>query len=831
MTAYGATPIHLNTATCKEAASYYLSVGLRPIPWEVRNNRKVVCLRGFSYNDYLAAPISRIQRILDRWQDEWQVGLALAEAGTLFAVDVDDWEQLDEFEKNYGEIPRDENTWWNSTGRKEGGAHALFQRGKLMPEWPKHAAFSRAYPNLEIKSNGFIAAPPSVHPTGTRYQWTGDSSGVTGCPHLLAAYLNNRQAQRSWAFAAGKTEEGLSTSTGITPADLLAEGIPIGIPQDNALRDFVWDLVSQGLPDAFIRSSWQVVVDKTPLTKPDEPWTEKDFDRHLRGAREKLGSGFSSAELSWVMRTGVSPRVEIESPSIQEGEEVILEAGASKNFSGITEGELSDKLMRQRSDGGIDLNATYRHLPYSDLGSAELLTHIYDGIYHFNTESRQWRYWNDVIHELAKDDNIGNIIVLYAKAYRTTLQRIKAIMISEAIAAGEDEAVAMESYEARWKEHRMYRDRMWNNPRQGQLNKMMQTLCSVSESNFDKETDTAACDNGVLILGPAGVVLESHSSDRLLTRRLGYNISWDASAEAPVFDKFIRSSVPDDDQRTWLQAILGMALFGHPPKGIVNFIGVSNTGKSTLSRILQQVFGTYAISVSVDTFLENGKGNNEFRIHELKGVRLAFAAEPGPGRKIDSEVVKALTGQDLHRTRMPYGTYVEWKPQALIVISSNQPMRLDTADVPMMERLRPVAFQRAKRLDHDLEKKLRGELPGILRWLVAGAENVVSGGHKALEPTASMVNLREEMAEQVDDVLRFVRESIDEGWLEHTSLELPFNRYIAVSDLYGRYVMWSAAEGIPRAVTKKTFSARVSRLYEIVRSNGLKFKGLSLEDV
>jgi putative DNA primase/helicase len=365
------------------------------------------------------------------------------------------------------------------------------------------------------------------------------------------------------------------------------------------------------------------------------------------------------------------------------------------------------------------------------------------------------------------------------------------------------------------------------------MRQMETSILAISESRFDHETDIAACDNGVLVLGPGVAVLQSHSRERLITKRLGQDLSWEPEATAPVFESFLASSIKDEDQRDWLQMVLGMAMFGRPMKGFVNFIGKTDTGKSTLSRILHRVFGTYAAFVGIDTFLEGSTGNNEFRVHELKGMRLILASEPAPGRKIDSESIKTITGQDLMRTRMPYGQYVEWAPKSLIVISSNQPMRLDTADVAMMKRLRPVAFSQPGTIDPTIERRIRErELPGVLRWLVEGAERAMQQGEElALEPTGTMVILREQMAENVDDVLQFLNGSIEAGWLRRVDYNGQFKQYVSVSDLYARYTTWCFVEGVKNYVGKRTFTQRIARLHEVVNSNGKRFRGLEMTDL
>jgi P4 family phage/plasmid primase-like protien len=892
MTAYGATPAELNDATCLEAARWYLDHQLYPIPWEARDNgRKAVVLRGFTYDEYLSTPPERITELLALWESGWQVGLALAEPGGVFAVDVDKWEELHEFERNHGELPRENDTWWHSTGRDDGGAHILFQRGHLLNDWPSHGPFSRKLQQLELKSKGFIAVPPSVHPSGRKYQWSGTSSGISGTPNFLAAFLNQRQIKRTFSSVDGN---GSSTASGIATPDLMKEGIPEGIPHDNALRDLVWDLVQQGLPDAFIQSTWQVVVDKTPLLDPHSPWTQNDFERHLRGAREKLGGGLSAAELSWIRRTGVSPVPETNGSAAPPGPAQLSSApvpetspgtGAAPGQSngsgpspaqmqttpgappedGIPESPVSgipvapappsatpaapsatdidkmnaahrewlvNEIIRWKSDGSMDLISTYHHLPYSDLASAQLIGHLYNGRYRFSTQERCWRVWDKMIYTPANDGDVANMIVMYSEAYRNALRRIKATATAESLAEGEDRERIADDYRDKWKKHRTYRDLMWNQPRQNQLVKQMEIIQAISETKFDADQDIAVCENGVLVLGRGGVVRQDHDLNRLVTKRLCKDLSWDPAAQAPVFHSFLESSVRAPDQRDWLQLVLGMALFGRPMKGFVNFIGQTDSGKSTLSRLLHTVFGTYAAFVGIDTFLEGSAGNNEFRIHELKGMRLVLSSEPAQGRKIDSEAIKTITGQDRLRTRLPYGHYVEWAPKALIVISSNHAMRLDTADVAMMKRLRPVEFTQADAVDPTLERRIRNqEMPGILAWLVAGAERAMKSGEElALEPTRTMVQLREKMAENVDDVLQFLTESLDQGWLVKVDNNSSRNTFIPVADLYTRYTMWCMSEGVRNPIGKRNFTNRIDRLHEVVHSTIKRFRGLAVAE-
>jgi phage/plasmid-associated DNA primase len=162
----------------------------------------------------------------------------------------------------------------------------------------------------------------------------------------------------------------------------------------------------------------------------------------------------------------------------------------------------------------------------------------------------------------------------------------------------------------------------------------------------------------------------------------------------------------------------------------------------------------------------------------------------------------------------------------LVVVLANQAMRMETADIALMKRLRPIEFTQPSNLDMSLKFKLRKEMPGILRWLVEGAERGVKRGNNELEPTPSMVALRENMATSVDDCLRFLEEALEEKWVKEVTPNGVFKEFVPVGDLYSRYVMWCAGEGISFPCGKKSFATRIGRRFPQIRSNGVRFRGL-----
>ena len=98
--------------------------------------------------------------------DDYGVGIATGETSGFWVLDVDDFDSLRDLEQRYEMLP---DTRTSITG--SGGYHFLFR-------WPddgrdvRNDAGTRLGPGLDIRGNGGqIVAPPSIHPSGTEYQW------------------------------------------------------------------------------------------------------------------------------------------------------------------------------------------------------------------------------------------------------------------------------------------------------------------------------------------------------------------------------------------------------------------------------------------------------------------------------------------------------------------------------------------------------------------------------------------------------------------------------------------------------------------------------------
>jgi AAA domain/Bifunctional DNA primase/polymerase, N-terminal len=144
----------------------------------------------------------------------------------------------------------------------------------------------------------YVVAPPSISPPPPRgnskqYRWIGRPDDwiplVKHLPPLPEAWLNRLQAGTTTTVNPLFQQPGQRVTTWTNPdvGDLIANGIPAGVTQDNYLRDVTWKPVTAGLDELATRAVWEAVAGKTPQ-RPGEPWTARDFERHYSRAAKKV---------------------------------------------------------------------------------------------------------------------------------------------------------------------------------------------------------------------------------------------------------------------------------------------------------------------------------------------------------------------------------------------------------------------------------------------------------------------------------------------------------------------------------------------------------------
>ncbi|SDD85306.1 putative DNA primase/helicase [Paraburkholderia lycopersici] len=248
----------------------------------------------------------------------------------------------------------------------------------------------------------------------------------------------------------------------------------------------------------------------------------------------------------------------------------------------------------------------------------------------------------------------------------------------------------------------------------------------ISGSRFDTNSDLLGVENGVIDL-----VVGRHRParpDDFITLSCG--TAYDAEARCPEFVKFIESITEGDNEFAhYIQRALGYSVFGHTREQVFFLIiGLGANGKGVLLRVLNQVLGDYGRTVAPNLLQRAYNGNpnaSTSALMALKGARLYACTEFDGQKRFDEAFVKQISGSDALTGRCNFGEQETFKPVGKLWLSTNSDPEIAHDNKAVWRRLLVIPLMRSfsgKDCDPDLEEKLVHEAPGILNWLIEGAQ-------------------------------------------------------------------------------------------------------------
>lgn len=179
---------------------------------------------------YRVADPAEVERWFDRWPDA-NLGIVTGQVSGLVVLDVDP--------RHGGE---DSIAEWNRSGRQlpqtieaetgGGGRHLYFRAPTVLLRNRVGLA-----PGIDLRANGgLVVAPPSIHPSGTRYSWRSGCAPEELAPASLPDWLCR--------MAAG---DGLGAGHSIGHwRKLVAEGVPEGT-RNNTIASLAGHLLWHGV--------------------------------------------------------------------------------------------------------------------------------------------------------------------------------------------------------------------------------------------------------------------------------------------------------------------------------------------------------------------------------------------------------------------------------------------------------------------------------------------------------------------------------------------------------------------------------------------------------
>jgi putative DNA primase/helicase len=267
--------------------------------------------------------------------------------------------------------------------------------------------------------------------------------------------------------------------------------------------------------------------------------------------------------------------------------------------------------------------------------------------------------------------------------------------------------------------------------------------------------------------------------------------------DCPLFKKFLAETVPLDpfgapDKATlvFLQQWFGYCLTGLTKEQVFLFIyGPGGNGKSVLMDTIGWVLGDYFVRPTDGLYLQSGGGRHLQEVAMLAGARMAAVPDVPANARWNEARLKDHTGGGLVTANFMRQNSFSFEPQFKLVVSGNHKPTFPGGMTAAVKRRFKLLLldRRPKVVDKGLVLKLRGEGPGILRWMIQGL----------CDPTLGYLKVGLMVPGTVDRATDAYFDSQDDfgTWLGG-DIEAKTGGVLGATEALGSWRGWAAANGI-----------------------------------
>lgn len=289
--------------------------------------------------------------------------------------------------------------------------------------------------------------------------------------------------------------------------------------------------------------------------------------------------------------------------------------------------------------------------------------------------------------------------------------------------------------------------------------------------------------------------LRKHSRGDFCTKMAGAALG----SDCPRWRSFLERILPDAAVRDYMQRAIGYSAIGEVREHVLHVLwGAGANGKSVFVNTIGAALGDYAVSVPPALMLANGHQEHPTLLAGLHGARFAVASETNEDGRFDCATMKMLTGGDVLSARRMREDYWQFKPSHTLWLATNHKPRASDTSNGFWRRIRLIPFNvtiPAEEQDHDLARKLREELPGVLGWVVEGCLRYMEQG---LDPPAE-VKAATEGYKREEDVFG--------DFLESCRLVADASAFMPSKVVHDLYTQWAVKAGFKplgqRALTRR----------------------------
>jgi putative DNA primase/helicase len=432
---------------------------------------------------------------------------------------------------------------------------------------------------------------------------------------------------------------------------------------------------------------------------------------------------------------------------------------------------IADFLRWERAD----MREQRRSYWLTDLGNAERFIDTYRDLVLWCPARKAWLLWDGV---------------RWAWDERGAVRKL-----AHATARSIYKDAAHEPDEAKQREIAKFARASQNESRIGAILNEAKPYLAVGMDELDRDPWLINCQNGTLDLRTGK--LKAHDPADRISKAVPVN--YEPDAPCPRFEQFLKETLVEEAVISFVKRYSGYTLTGITRERLFAILyGFGKNGKTTLVELLRDVLGDYATNTDTETLLMRkyqGVGND---VAALKGARFVSAAEVEQGRRLAESKVKQLTGRDTVTARFLFGEPFNFTPEFKLWLSTNNKPVIQGTDDAIWDRLRLIPFTQrfdGARQDPKLPDKLRGELAGVLAWMVEGCLEWQE--HGLGEPKA-VRDATDQYRNEMDTLAAF----IEDRCVVRKDAVAP------ATPLYKQYQFWSDDAG-EKPETQKMFGMRL----------------------
>ncbi len=303
--------------------------------------------------------------------------------------------------------------------------------------------------------------------------------------------------------------------------------------------------------------------------------------------------------------------------------------------------------------------------------------------------------------------------------------------------------------------------------------------------------------NGTFEITPKKQFLRPFEQRDFITYQLPFN--YDKEATAPIFQKYLDTSLPDKELQQVLAEYLGY-IFIKPKvlklEKVLLLYGTGANGKSVLFDVMSALVGKQNISNYSLQSLTDDKGYHRAM---LSNKLLNYASEING--KLETSIFKLLISGEPVEARLPYGNPQIITDYAKFIFNTNElPREVENTNA-FFRRFIIIPFKLEladKDQDKDLAKKIiNNELSGVFNWVLDGLQRLLI--NKRFTESNIVKDEVSQFKKESDSVLMFLE---DENYTTSTI------EYKTLKELYSEYSQYCRDNGF-RAVSSKNLSKRL----------------------